>query len=237
MTDRPILFSAPMVRALLNGRKTQTRRILKPQPDTTCATFERVFKTAPHFEARSYEGKPIYPFPAGRGFITPFPSIKFDIGDRLWVRESWQLHSRATDFCTVAYMASVNHSGWSEAHEQFPDSLAGNMRTKPFQEGWRPSIHMPRWASRLTLIVTDVRVERLQDISEADARAEGLQYRLDWLPQWRGADQLPWRSEFPRDAFQDLWDSINGNREGASWQANPWVVAISFTVAQQNIDQ
>jgi hypothetical protein len=213
-----------MVRAILEGRKTHTRRIIKP-----CPWPEEI------------EPPYVAPYPTGAMVVycdsfddMMYKAAPFVVGDRLWVKETWQLHSRASDLCTVAYRASVNHGGWTEAHEQFPDVLAGQLRPKPFQEGWRSPLHMFRWASRLTLTVTDVRVERLQDISEADALAEGIIPAFEGFALTKNGEC--W-GQTAKDAFRVLWDGINGNRKGASWNDNPWVVAISFDVAKRNIDQ
>lgn len=223
MTDRPILFSAPMVRAILAGRKTQTRRLTKDQSSEMPiggAAYDRDFAPQhPYFWRSGFDGSPIKP-------LDPQPKIQ--IGDRLWVRESWQLHSRATDFCTVAYMASVNHSGWSDAHELFPDKFAAGMRPIPFQQGWRPSIHMPRWASRLTLTVTEIRVDRLQNINERDAYREGAPLAGE------NTEYGDERNYY--EGFMDVWDSINGKTKGATWADNPWVAAYTFTVEKRNID-
>ncbi len=184
MTDRPILFSAPMVRALLDGRKTQTRRILKPQP---------LMGYAPD--------------------VTASKGIRFAKGDRLWVRETWSAEhlwagTKPRDIPCGPFWF------WPDG-----DPSDGDW-TKP-----KPGIHMPRWASRLTLTVTDVRVERLQEISEGDAIAEGS--REPSLVPIIGAC---WSE---RDAYAKLWEYINGP---GSWGANPWVVALTFTVEQRNID-
>lgn len=189
MTDRPIIFSAPMVRALLEGRKSQTRRVLK--------------------DGHTPTGLPAK--------LRPFA-----LGDRLWVREAWRSH-RNND-CLSPRALTGKGRVWYEADRDNCD-----------QHGkLRPSLYMPRWASRLTLLVADVRVQRLQDISEADAVAEGLQLRLDWLWQYRGADHLPWRSEFPRDAYRDLWNSLHGPD---AWDQNPWVCALTFDAVRANIEE
>lgn len=158
MTERPILFSAPMVRALLAGTKTQTRRVATPR-----RSIEPMTDECPY-------GQP---------------------GDRLWVRETWSAHSAGG----FMYAAS-----W-DAH-----ALIGHPK-------WRPSIHMPRAASRITLEVTGVRVERLQEITRGDAMAEGCPF-----PNMAAGHD-------PREWYAKLWNDINGP---GSWDANPWVWAITF---------
>ena len=217
MTDRPIIFSAPMVRALIEGRKTQTRRVLKPQPQPLpegmlCKwhipgkhvgfnmTNEQMHRLGPQF-------------------------APFGPGDRLYVREAHKLIDQHCDY----------RADWPEANQR--------------RFRWRPSIHMPRWASRLTLTVTDVRVQRLQDISEADAGAEGIR-RANVIIDAHchggvhtevSADRY-WNGTEPDDfegfeggviAFEALWGKIHGP---AAWDANPWVCAISFNVRKGNID-
>ncbi|MGG7519651.1 hypothetical protein ACQ3G6_17385 [Allorhizobium undicola] len=204
MADRPILFSAPMVRALLAGTKTQTRRILKPQPMPDMAL---VGLYAPGLTA-------VF------GYDTPDADFKVRLrsipGDRLWVRETWQALSFGDYQPTKCSQSEVRYAATDPC--AYLDTEA---RGYP----WRPSIFMPRWASRLTLIVTDVRVERLQDISQADAKAEGAKKPM------MIADDDPCTYI---DGYADLWDSING--QGA-WEANPWVAAYTFTVHRCNIDQ
>lgn len=215
MKARPILMSAPMIRALLDGRKTQTRRILKPQPLPPVAIWV--------MEDHWWMPKAISDA-VRQQFVTTWPNaIRCPYGqpgDLLWVRESWQLHSRATDLAKVVYRASEAASH-SEFHELIPVSQIGCMQPKPFQQGWRSSIHMPRWASRLTLEITGVRVERLQYISREDALAEGVEGGCG--PGY----------DFAQHAYQRLWESINGPN---SWAANPWVFVLSFRVHRQNID-
>jgi hypothetical protein len=210
MTDRPIIFSAPMVRALLDGRKTQTRRVLK------------------RTDLMEWDGKEMRPIPVG---YTP--------GDRLWVREAWQAHSWASDCVTIRYRAEERTAGFTQQIEQikYPggDKNALKYVAPQGPHRWRPSIHMPRWASRLTLIVTDVRVQRLQNISEADAVAEGIE--PDQFGAWHCYQAEPKGPTFwacPRESFRTLWNSLHGPD---AWAANPWVVAISFTVHRRNIDQ
>lgn len=217
MVDRPILFSAPMVRALLAGTKTQTRRVIKPQPsaDFISASFD----TAGALTL----------CPAALAFSPLHNALRrlHKLGDRLWVREAWHA-ARSLDRTPprdIPRDADIEHAATARSYAEI--GLKGKLR---------PGIHMPRWASRLTLIVTDVRVQRLQDISEEDARAEGayvaprsgrvaddyvtMAIAGSWFASGRG-----W--------YADLWDRINGT---GSWAANPWIAAYTFTVHQQNID-
>lgn len=212
--DRPIIFSAPMVRALLDGRKTQTRRVLKPQPAKANMVGIK--------------------WPDGtldcNGRRLPYAP-----GDRLWVREAFSLHNAHGQ-----QRADGKRWGpWSGLPTRVsPDGKEivyyreGFDRCDPGR--WRPSIHMPRWASRLTLHVTAVRVQRLQDISEEDARAEGILYvpgHGDIAP----ADLAEGYANFVNSkmGFEILWDDIYG---AGAWDANPWVAAITFTVERANID-
>jgi len=209
--DRPIIFSAPMVRALLDGRKSQTRRVLKPQPAARTACVE------PHPEYREEwrafaDGEPLHSF-----------CLPYVPGDRLWVREAW-CYGPAGQFADapIYYRATDNDVEGCTGYTK------GGDRRSP----WRPSIHMPRWASRLTLIVTDVRVQRLQDISEEDAQAEGalkMRCEIDDKPHFyndaeRGTHKI---------GFAGIWAHING---AESWDADPWVVAVSFKTIRANID-
>lgn len=203
MVDRPIIFSGPMIRALLDGRKTQTRRVLKPQPPEWVDKLSRPYRyprTEVDRYGEEYPGKEIF------GACTPDgdwgAEIRFEPGDRLWVREAFARDSMIA--------TGVRYAATDAIHE---------LRVK------RPSIHMPRWASRLTLIVTDVRVQRLQEISEDDARAEGAVQNPTSGIDVGG----PYRS-----AFCTLW--CNVHRSEDAWIENPWVAAISFDVHHSNID-
>lgn len=220
MADHPILFSAPMVRALLDGRKTQTRRIMKPQPVQSDNGSWHVFNS----------GGGVVGVPTEMVPDCAAEYARYDRGDRLWVREAWRCNGWATDVATIFYRASEG-DGYTAMCEQYPVDGKDPLR---ITATWRPGIHMSRWASRLTLIVTDVRVERLQDISEEDAIAEGLiETRTGrW---WYSADHrnAPGSCN-PVTAYSCLWDQING---AGSWDDNPWVVAVTFDVIKQNIDE
>lgn len=196
--DHPILFNAPMVRAILARTKTQTRRIVKPQPHWLDAEHGKLCSAGwawrgpadvprlRHFSETSSFANALREFcPYGQP------------GDRLWVRETWA----APHNCDYLAPREIDRD-WRIHYAATEER--GGLR-------WRPSIHMPRWASRITLEVTGVRVERLQDISEADARAEGI------TPL----------ANHPSDvaAYRELWEQING---AGSWDANPWVWVVEF---------
>jgi len=240
MKERPILFSAPMVRALLAGTKTQTRRIVKPQPVKSSGTH-RGYPLA--LMANDWA----WPHPRTSGATTisnrPNGPLGWEIhcpygqpGDRLWVKESWRTGARLNAkspkaierachdagythgaCCPVRYEADGSHTTWGDR-----DAADFGMWGKH-----RVSIHMPRWASRLTLEITGVRVERLQDTSEADAIAEGIQRADDFHENemWKGYQEPGTRWFIPQQAYRDLWKSING---ASSWDANPWVWVVEF---------
>jgi hypothetical protein len=217
MTDRPIIFSGSMVRALLDGRKTQTRRILKPQPKTFRITEDGVEQDAPvilhHTESEPWPKVAI-------GRVITRQEVRYRPGMRLWVRE--------------AHATSANPDLKPWYRLDHPEATAAGPRV---DVKWRPSIHMPRWASRFTLNVTAVRVERLQQISEADAMAEGMiNLGGRGVPDcwWHSHDGLSRAGATARAAFGMLWDDLHG---AGAWDANPWVVAITFGVAKRNIDE
>jgi hypothetical protein len=228
MRERPILFSAPMVRALLAGTKTQTRRIVKPGRAQQWLSKDLLHRSP---KAEFVPNLGVFKHPSGGPLtcITPPYGVP---GDLLWVREAHALHERFSDVVRVAYAASLPGS-WTEATAEFPAHKATGLKIKPFQEGFRPSIHMPRWASRITLRITDVRVERLNEISEADAIAEGIDrvannygngpgYCDYLLPDVR--DTAEWYND-PRNSYRSLWQTIHGED---SWPSNPWVWAVNF---------
>lgn len=211
MADRPILFSAPMVRALLAGTKTQTRRLLKPQPGP-----DGVYS-----DIRSAKR-----------------ALRIVKGDWLWVREAWRTSIAADTKKPSALEVPGGGFGWPVWYGA--DGGAVTWRgSNDGGEGFvtpgkiRPSMFMPRWASRLTLTVTEVRGQRLRVISEEDAIAEGVTL----LPSGRyhcGFDEdgeITCKS--PVTAYANLWNSIKGD---GAWMSNPWVVAYSFTVERRNID-
>lgn len=196
--ERPLLFSAPMVKAILAGRKTQTRRLYRVR-STDNVEHER----GPLWELPSPYGSP---------------------GDLLWVRETWGLHAYGDESDWLR--SSVRGLSADELIAHWKLALRADWG--PMQDGcyWRPGIHMPRWASRITLEVTEVRAQRLHDISEDDAKAEGAAWRIAPGGDLAGAfDGLGGEIGYVAH-FRDLWGSINGKR--APWSSNPWVWAITF---------
>ena len=237
MTERPILFSAPMVRAILKGDKTQTRRVMKVQPQG------HYWKTLPgyqlkHTEAVMANGKVAVKF---RHTIPQNPSPDFENawiscpygvpGDLLWVRET-VAHGEGLKY-HVAYKADSQCGAWGwdgdgnplfslHGHVLEGDAgrAVGNYGMHRYGKRWTPSIHMPRWASRIRLRIRDVRVERLQDINEDDAITEGVKPCTS--TGWNGENLVVMTA---REAFADLWNDINGP---GAWDDNPWVWALSF---------
>mgnify|MGYP003442140420 CR=1 FL=1 len=214
MADRPIIFSGPMVQALLAGRKSQTRRVLKPQPDFRGGVGD--YHDAEEWGWEDEDGYHVS--------VLDICPNGFRVGDRLWVREAF-IGPYAYEVNEYPPRDWGNKAIWFPADGPVPEKHAGQ-----FWHRARPSIHMPRWASRLTLTVTDVRVQRLQDISEADAVAEGCDAVLA-LTIKRPNGAHPGN---PRECYCDLWNSLHGP---GAWDANPWVVAVTFTVQRGNIDQ
>ncbi|MBZ6397243.1 MULTISPECIES: hypothetical protein [Pantoea] len=226
MRERPIIFNADMVRAVLDGRKTQTRRIMREQPE--------VIPKEDEFDQPGFW----IPFNAGKTMVRNedmYIACPFGLkGDRLWVRETWSVVSHAFDDDGLMI-------------DYAPDRPAKAVHEKPFGRGyysghaiyaadggftwgdddgcvdgrscWKPSIHMPRWASRITLEITGVRVERLNSMTESDALAEGCNGGHDSIPGYM-------YSATPHEHFHHVWQSIYG---ADSWQANPWVWVIEFT--------
>jgi hypothetical protein len=237
MTDRPILFTAQMVRALLNGRKQQTRRIIKhngrlpsffgPKGDTSDPSNWGWETDWPESILLAKE-RPTDHDIAYLDLATTYRS-----GDRLWVRETWRTDASMDALKPKKIEASCLDAGYRRpwAPIQYEaDGERENFTEADQRPGkTRVAIHMPRWASRLTLIVEAVKVERLQSIIEADAIAEGV-YRAPggW---WSAAEGQAGNT--PEAAFAALWQSINGD---GAWTANPWVAAVTFRTVHANID-
>jgi hypothetical protein len=221
MKERPMIFSGPMVRAILDGKKTQTRRVVKPRqttPKTPPLTMEPWIVDG---EQQTYDdGIPLW-----IGTHPDYPTVDKwfacdygQPGDRLWVREMWAVYGEFKDGTGYCYRADGDKSGVR----------------------WRSPIYMPRALSRITLEITDVRVERVQGLSEADARAEGVgatvRARLLGVPDEEAVSVDPDpQFQFPalhRNSFATVWNTINGWRPGCAWQDNPWVWVVSFKRVQ-----
>lgn len=214
MAERPIIFSAPMVRALLEGRKTQTRRVLKPQfPDWVKEAGFTCFTPEGHASGRG-----IYVDEQGldHGPAEKFVRLPYAVGDRLWCREAWRTCAERDA------VAPLSLPGDTPLLFECDDPERAN--TLALWGRLRAAMHMPRRYSRLTLTVTDVRVQRLQEISEDDAAAEGVRRT------YAGGE---WGEEGLIEDFADLWNSLHGP---AAWDANPWICALTFTVERRNID-
>lgn len=218
MTSRPILFSAPMVRAILDGRKRQTRRVVKPQPKPGLSPghmWRREDKSG--FTFCCHDGD-FERCEEAQRIACPYGQP----GDQLWCRETWDFRPWTDrthpNRVRVAYAADGEQREFDAPSDWDP--------TLYNYERWRPSIHMPRWVSRITLAVESVRVERLQDISEEDARAEGADPYTYATPD-NGHLTHPYHRGFAR-----LWDEINGKRADCRWEDNPWTWVLNFRRVQ-----
>ncbi|EAW1751268.1 hypothetical protein AXM70_05470 [Salmonella enterica subsp. enterica] len=207
MSERGMIFNAEMVNAILSGRKTQTRRPIKWKQTRFTEIAERDDGSLWPWAEDCERGGDIW-------FACPYG----EIGDRIWVRETFRVHSRATDVATLVYRASVRNS-WTEQTHRVPVAVCNKPATP---EKWTPSIHMPRWASRITLEITDVRVERLNNISYDDAISEGI--KQEWTCIDPGLGSYAHKNDV-QDDYETLWKSIYGTD---SWQANSWVWVIEF---------
>lgn len=189
-----IIFSAPMIHALLANRKSQTRRL----------TSSRWLSLNERLE----EGQPCW----------------------LWVREAWRLDSLTVESAGVVFRASP-----SDLPRKILTSTLANAKLTSAREGWRSPLHMPRWASRLTLELLDIRVQKLQELSEADAIAEGVE-RAPGGNGWRNyqspASDRPF--DKPVDSYRSLWLTLHG---GEAWSQNPVIVAIRFRTHARNVDE
>ncbi len=225
MTDRPIIFSASMVQALLAGRKSQTRRLLNPQPDLNDAGLWRYPPDSvcngvdPKLWVKRFGGF-CQTDAEGLASFLLHPSngrrlLPYAPGDRLYVREAFSYET-----------LDVDRNGFMPPWYWADGNPASGDFSRP-----KPSIHMPRWASRLTLTVTEVRVQRLQEISEADCFAEGVEQFGGGAAFVKLADAQTYST--PRGCYHALWNSLHGPD---AWATNPWVVAVSFTVQHGNID-
>lgn len=239
MSVKPILFSGPMVKALLEGRKTQTRRVLKgvpSMPEANCHPNSKQRHSKPYLDAYCSERRTAQN-PRGMScdwcwwqvddrMCPPTFKVKHAPGDVLYVREAWNGYIEKISGTTGAPF--VSYRATDEG-----DYLPGMK--------WKPSIHMPRWASRITLPVTNVRVERLQDISEEDAKAEGAEEQFRTVVPIDGKPlgcKAPYHMPCSyRAGFANLWNSLNAKR-GYGWDANPWVSVTEWKeIHVQNVDE
>ncbi len=236
MKERGMIFNAEMVRAILDGRKTQTRRIMKVQPKPSKSRpgdfwfSSKKLESMVHVSDLAPCNSPIADYHLFiQEHCCPFGAV----GDRIWVREAYRFPASLDDISPTGVgemaVATGYRKPWAPTFYEF---------TGTFSDGWkgfetppkvsdagklRPSIHMPRWASRILLEITDVRVERLNAISQEDAQAEGMEL-TGWRPTYSDPDSGG-EVMTPYDNFAELWSSIYG--EG-SWKADPWVWVIEF---------
>ena len=217
MRKRPIIMGYESVRAILEERKTQSRRVIKPQP-------KFIDSLNVPFKTDDANPKGIINCPYGK------------VGDRLWVRETWGVGCRPDP-----------NSGWVDGIEYKADeSYLDDIESLPLRviddqdlekyqrDGWNSPIFMPRWASRITLEITDIRVERVQDITEEDAILEGISrdfaYECNgWVPSYTDPDSGGYADYIA--AYRTLWDYLNAKR-GYPWESNPWVWVVSFKVVK-----
>ena len=236
MTDRPILFSAPMVRAILDWQKTQTRRVMKPQPPKPEEFFGSDFglsrSIADGLKMYSLNDHPRLPKHPTDWDLVGSVGVARDAGrpqryrcpygqpsDRLWVRETWGMNHYQFEQGPIP---KARPADFDEPDSNYLVYRATEDDTEVQNElRWWPSIHMPRWASRILLEITEIRVERLNDCSEADALAEGSQH-----PSLVPIVGAGWSS---RDMYARLWEQING---AGSWASNPWVWVVEFKRVQ-----
>jgi len=243
--ERPILYSTPMVQALLDGTKTQTRRVMVPQPQESYSVdYGPCGATTRRSYGWEWKGRP-----DDLGVQIPGDSIAGLcphglVGGRLWVRETWRTHERPEDHVDgVLFAADGSFVPIENSREAADRWVAANhvreaqstraarfpMPTKR-ATGWRPSIHMPRWASRITLEITDVRVERAMDISDEDIVSEGI-------AEYAKGKGLVWSTPDRRRAlWADLWDGVNLGRKGGdyAWDRDPWTWVIAFRRLEAN---
>ncbi len=239
MKERPILFSGPMVRALLEGRKTQTRRMVKQLLNFPAIT-EFGKSDTPGYDWIFRNKRMLWNDLRHDELLKCCP--KGQVGDRLWVRENFRIvggepghdngvdqggnHDFSEGFAAVEFQAGGQQVFYelTDEDDQQVERLSRGMN-------WQPSIHMPRWASRIQLEITEVRVQRLDEITHNDAADEGISC-VTHKSGLRNNLNLVTHVELPANGyvgvFKKLWDSINGKRPGATWLDNPWVWAITF---------
>jgi hypothetical protein len=212
--ERPILFNGEMVRAILDGRKTQTRRVIRPQPPEWCrlADIEGPELYTPARVGASGEIEPadrevygVYDVDGEWGAVFPYGRP----WDRLWVREAFNPHYGG-------YKKPAYRADWEKTPPD-PDLVP--------EPKWKPSIHMPRWASRIDLEIIKIEIQRIQNIEEREVWAEGVK-RPDW---WDDLDPHIDPETAAREKYARVWDKIYAKR-GYTWSSNPWVWVITFRV-------
>jgi hypothetical protein len=208
--EHPILFSSEMVRAILAGKKTQTRRVLKPQPSDI---YSKALNVSGNIWAFQKPNQAVEPF------IVKCPYGQ--VGDWLWVREKWATEAKfdKLSWAGIADTRVATVPIWYAVEDTQIDR-PGQVRGR-----WRFGRFMPRYASRITLEITGIRVERVQDITEADAIAEGVEALYKTAPRTFGAGYI-WTPQGYTDSYKKTWDSINGKKY--SWASNPYVWVIEF---------
>lgn len=237
MKERPILFSAPMVRAILDGRKTQTRRVMRVYEHPAVADY--VIDSEGRAAARAHSEE------VATQFVSTFPHARVlcrfgKIGDRLWVKEAWKYADWSEDGEPV-----IQYRAGGKSYPEVPDDwqekvidIWADLSDPANREidglsadrKWRPSLFMPCWASRITLEITNVRVERLNEIGMGDAVAEGISC-VDY--KW-GLAETGFSHNAPEHAYRMLWDSLNA--KGHSWSSNPWVWVVEFKQIKEASD-
>jgi hypothetical protein len=232
--DQPILFRPDMVAAILRDEnpKTQTRRLIKPQPEQQGEVHRRpawYWNGGAALRRIGHECGYVHTNWSALERIL-LEASRFKVGGKLWVRETWQAYAPQTKrFGGTGVLAGASMRVFARKPiqgesliEYRADHLSDNGQV------WRSSLHLPRWASRLTLEITDVRVEWLQDISEEDAKAEGVERIVTRIVK-PGSVPIEYMTLTHSDYFADLWDKINPKHP---WAANPLVLAISFRKAE-----
>jgi len=221
MKERPIVMTGSSVRAILEDQKLQTRRVMKPQPYFSHDNW--------WFEKKGM----VYALPNGKEFCTPALGI-WDVcpygraGDRLWVKETWRVVNTFDGLRPSEISSQFAEGRTASVWYKYPVWMCNDKEyEKKFQGRWRSARFMPRWASRILLEITDIRVERVQDITEQDAIAEGFEKSYYYKPLSSSREVL----NYARDSFGEGWDSINEKR-GFGWDVNPWVWVIEFKVVE-----
>lgn len=224
MKDHPILFTGEMVRAILDGRKTQTRRVIKPQPEYRDG-YRYWWKGDWDTRGGPCAGVCTHGSPGNGEATWTLEEMKdyspYGVpGDLLWVKETWKSNGSYPDN-GVTYIEYRAGGRWERPNNEWAKYLKADKK-------WRPSIFMPKWACRLWLKVKSVRVERVQEIRQADVLSEGVEsYQIDkFRPHFH-------RDDCPGLAFREVWDSINAKR-GFGWDMNPFVWVVEFERSNDN---